>query len=118
MTVKTMRSYRQYWEIEAYTAWNLHKDEFYFPFRQYYDYYDTEQKIEEYYIGFTPEEHYEIFMGWFDERNYTDEIQVTMSTLKLFKSMNPELYLTNDQLSGLMEYMRRETDLNVRGGRK
>jgi hypothetical protein len=118
MTVKTMKNYRHYWEIEAYSAWKLHKDEFYFPFRQYYDYYDHKQKIEEYFIGFTPKEHYDLFISWFNKRGYTEEIKITMGTLKLFKTMNPELYLTNDQLSGLMEFMKRETDHNIRGGRK
>lgn len=118
MTVKVVKNYNMFWTIDAYSKWGEWTDEFYFPFREYYDYYDTEQKIEEYMLGFTPEEHYEIFMGWFEERGYTDEIQVTMSTLKLFKSMKPELYLTNEQLSGLMEYMRRETELNIRGKKK
>lgn len=111
MTVKVIENYQTYFRIDAFDDWDNYDIEFYFPFRQYYTWYDTKEKIEEYIITFEPSDYLELFLKWFKENKYDEqEILITKATIDLWKETTPVM-INKSQISALMEYMLRKTDL-------
>jgi hypothetical protein len=115
-TVKVVSSYIKFFEMEAYELWNQYDVGFKFPFREYYDYYDTEQPIEDYVITFEPKDFCEEFLMWMKKHNYDriNNLVIGKPILTLWKEEDG-IQVTESQLSALLQYMMLETDLNVRG---
>lgn len=114
-TVKVVPSYNSYFKLDAYEEWDDYDVEFYFEFRKYYDYYNTEQHIEPYYIEFTPDDYVKLLMDWIAERKYDkiENLTITKGVLILWKKFHPQLYLSNDDLTALLTYIKLETDLKT-----
>lgn len=118
MTVKVIENYQTYFKIDAFDDWNSYDIEFYFPFRQYYSWYNTKEKVEEYIITFEPSDYLELFMKWWEEKGYHEQgIMITKATLDLWKETNP-IQINKGQISALMEHMLRETDLPMYSRRR
>lgn len=116
MRVQYLFNYFDYFTIDSWHQWEYYDEYvFYFPFRQYFDWYDTHAKIEEYVITFTPEDYLKQFLVWWKDMGYhQQQHKITNSTLKLWKEMDGVI-ITSSQLSALTEYMKRETDLPMYG---
>jgi len=118
MEVKIIENYNSYFNIEAYNLWKKYDVSIYFPFRQFYSWYDTNAKIDEYVITYTPEDHLEMFLGWYQEEGFNNQdLNITNGTVNLWKE-EKGVIITKSQTSALMEYMRRKTDLPMRGRKK
>lgn len=111
MKVKVIRDYDTYFRIDAFNQWRQYDVEFFFPFRQFYTWYDTKQKIEEYYITFEPKEYLEMFNKWWLDNKYNEQdIKITNGTISLWKETQG-IFITQSQMKSLIEYMLRHTDL-------
>jgi hypothetical protein len=101
---------------EAYSRLHSWKKQFKFEFEPYYDYYDTEQKIDEYYLEFTPKEHGELFIQYLEEKKYINhpDFKIKQATISLWKQ-EKGIRITSEQKSGLMEWLLYNTDLNITG---
>lgn len=115
MEVKIVENYNSYFNMDAYNIWDKYNVSIYFPFRQFYSWYDTSAKIDEYVITYTPKDHLEMFMEWYEEEEFSGQsLNITNGTLNLWKE-EKGIIITKSQISALMEYMRRKTDLPMRG---
>jgi len=121
-TVKIFESYNQYYLIRGYDQINSWNIEFTYPIMDYAIFYDTEQKIEEYYISFEPREYYKHFRDWLVDTGYINhpDFMVKKSTLQLWKEENPDIgtFISGSQLSALLEYIKYNSDLPVYGRKK
>jgi hypothetical protein len=115
-TVKVCPNYRTYFYIEGMDLWDEWDSEFYIEdYPSLFKYYNTEQKLADYVLTFTPEDFYVDFMKWFEEKEYhkQDDIPITSATLKYWKQ-DSGAPITTEQITALLEYMLRESDLNVK----
>jgi hypothetical protein len=88
---------------------------FKFPFREYYDLFDTEQKIDEYLLTFEPKDYADDFIGWMQKKGYDriENVVINKPMLTLWKEENG-VSVTQMQLSALLQYMYLERrDLNI-----
>ena len=119
--VKILKSYRHYFELDAYDIMDqYHEVEWSFPFRKYYNFYDTEQPIDEYLITFEPKDYLDMFVGWMKEKNYYDRKDITISKglLTLWKEQTG-VEISGEQVSALLVYMQLECqEFDVRGRKK
>jgi len=119
--VKILKSYRHYFELDAYDMMDqYHEVEWSFPFRKYYNFYDTEQPIDEYLITFEPKDYLDMFVGWMKEKNYYDRKDITISKglLTLWKEQTG-VEISGEQVSALLVYMQLECqEFDVRGRKK
>jgi hypothetical protein len=114
-TVKVCPSYRKYFELDAYELWNQYNEiAFEYPFREYYQYYDTEQTIEDYVISFEPKDYMDLFMGWMSKMGYDkrEGLVINKPMITLWKEQEG-VEITSSQMSALMQYMYLESDLEV-----
>lgn len=108
--------YNTYFTEDAYNRIGWWKNEFIYEVEEYYQYFDTEQKIEEYFITFTPNEYADDLIAWLEEKNYLDNERFTVkkATIQLWKQVTG-VHITGEQISSLMEYLLLETDLPMKG---
>jgi hypothetical protein len=114
-TVKVCPSYRKYFEIDAYELWNQYTEiAFEYPFREYYQYYDTEQTIEDYVISFEPKDFSDMFNEWMIKMGYDkrEGLVINKPMITLWKEQEG-VEITSSQVSALMQYMYLETDFNI-----
>ena len=115
-TVKVCPNYRTFFYLEGMDLWDEWDSEFYIEdYPSLFKYYNTEQKLADYVLTFTPEDFYEDFIKWFEEKEYDEQenIPVTSATLKYWKQ-DVGVPITTEQITALLEYMLRESDLNVK----
>jgi len=118
--VSIFDGYKQFRSVlsfpEVFEEW---EDRFYYPIEPYYQFYDTTQHIEDYIIKFEPEEYSEKFHKWLDKTKYIEhpDFKLKIATLKLWKRETGE-YISNEEISGLMEWLRYNTDLPMKGRSK
>lgn len=116
VTVKVCPNYKTFFYVEGMDLWNEWNTEFYIEdYPSLFKYYDTEQKLDDYVLTFTPEDFFNDFMGWFEKKGYDkqDDIPITSATLKYWKQ-DEGVPITTEQITALMEHMVRESDLNIK----
>jgi len=115
-TVTIAPNYRTYFEMDAYDVWGTKVLPFFkFPFREYYDLFDTEQKIDEYVLTFEPKDFTDMFIEWMHDKTYDKrkDIVINKAMLTLWKE-EKGISITQTQLSALLQHMYLEReDLNV-----
>ena len=116
--VKIFEGYRDYFWIKGNGWMKDWKVEFEYNASPYFKYYNTEEKVEDYLLTFTPEEYAEKFLGWLSRHKYDrhPDFLLKTSTLTLWKEQTGE-YISNEQRSALMEWLRYNTELPITGRR-
>jgi hypothetical protein len=115
-TVKVCPNYRTFFYLEGMDLWDEWDSEFYIAdYPSLFKYYNTEQKLADYVLTFTPEDFFNDFIKWFEEKDYhkQESMPITSATLKYWKQ-NEGVPITGEQMTALLEYMLRETDVNVK----
>lgn len=118
--VSIFDSYKQFRSVLAFSeVFEEWEDRFYYPIEPYYKFYDTTQHIADYVIRFTPKDYAEKFQNWLDENEYIKhpDFKLKIATLKLWKRETGE-FISNEEISGLMEWLRYNTDLPMKGRAK
>lgn len=113
-TVKMFPTYNEYFKARVYDMVETYPSEFKFEFIKYFDYYDTEQKIGEYRLTFTPDDYWIMFRMWLHKMKYDsiEELKIDLGLLKLWKETDDSAsYITNNQLSALLKYIQLEQQL-------
>jgi hypothetical protein len=109
-------SYNSYFLNDGYDSWGKGiLPSFKFPFREYYDLFDTEQKIDEYLLTFEPKDYADEFIEWMQKKGYDkiENVVINKPMLTLWKEENG-VSITQMQLSALLQYMYLERrDLNI-----
>lgn len=104
--VKIFEGYDNYYYCRAYgmiTEWDIW---FEFPIMDYARFYDTEQKIGEYYLTFKPDEYAEQFLTWIRKHEYDKHPDFTIknATVNLWKETEG-IYINDTQKSALLEWL-------------
>jgi len=117
VVVYSFENYRQFelamWEDGFLQKWDA---KFSFTASKFYDYYDTEQPIDDYRLTFTPKEYAVIFFDWLKDTGYEEhtDFKLTGRTINLWKQETGE-YINSEQQSALLEWMKYNTDFKMSG---
>ena len=114
--VKIFDNYDQYYYVRGFDAFDDWDIEFSFEAKDYWGYYNTEQKIEDYFITFKPEENFDKLRVWMMEENIMkhSDFTITKGLLTYWQETTGE-YLSDTQKSALMEYIKYKTELPIFG---
>ncbi len=115
--VKSFPNYSTYFWYERNGIINDWKIEFYFQYEPYFNLYNTEQKIEDYIIKFTPQDYALDFIDWIKKMGYHklgDDFKITKSTLILWKETEG-IEIGHAQLSALYEFIKLEVGMKRLG---
>lgn len=109
-------AYDTYYRARAYGLIDSWVDEFEYDMLPIFDHYNTGEKIEEYYITFTPEEYADEFIKWFKDKEYDkhNAFKIKKSTLVLWKQTEG-VYISSEQMSALIEWLTYNTDYPIYG---
>lgn len=118
-TVKIFDGYDQFYYIRGFDRIDEWEIEFKYNIMDWVDYYDTEQKIDEYYLTFEPQEYANKFIEWINGTGYSKhrDFVIKTSTLTLWKEETGE-FISDSQKSALMEWLRYNTKYPMTGRKK
>jgi hypothetical protein len=115
--VRYFESYWDYWNTYSHPLklklWDKY---FMYEFEPYYKYYDTEEKIGEFYLKFEAEDYFKSFNEWIHETGYIKHpsFKIKNSTLDLWEE-STNIYISQKQKRALMEWMLYNTEYSIKG---
>lgn len=114
--VKCFETYSNYFWIVANDWLKDWKSEFVYEIEPYFKYFDTEQKIEDFYLTFKPEDYATQLSEWLKVQGLIDhpDFVLKASTILLWKEMTGA-FISGEQRKALMEYLFYYSDLPMRG---